>query len=285
MQRIVALLKQYSNFLYFLVLQVVCFFFIIGNNNFHHAKFWNSSNAVVGRMNEFQTGLTDYFNLGEANIKLAKENARLKEELFGIDSLAYADWRMGYDSLRSIQFEYLPAKVINSSSKFEKNYLSINIGTSNGVNPNELMGVIGPNGVVGYTKVGSSSNYTEVVSLLHANFILGALHEKSDQKGSINWEMDDDRLTATLSKIPRYADVFVGDSIVTSGNNGVFPRGELIGIIANIKEVTGTNFFRIKVKLSTDFNKVYHVHVVRNNKLLELKELIDGQESVIKDVQ
>ena len=283
MQRIIALLKRYSTFLYFLVLQFLCFFFVVGNNDYPHAKFWNSSNAMVGWMNEVRTDVTDYFNLGDANDQLIKENARLKQELFGEDSLALEKWETHVDSNKLLRYDYLPTRVIRSSSNMKKNYLSIDIGTADGVKPNDLMGVVGPNGVVGYTKAGALTGYTQVIPILHANFILSVIHEKSGEKGSLEWKVDDDRFTATLSEVPRYADVFEGDTIVTSGNNGMFPRGEMIGTISEISEVTGTNFFNIKVKLATDFNKVYHVHVIRNNELLEFKALNQGLEQEIKD--
>jgi len=284
MQRIIALLKRYSNFLYFLVLQALCFIFIIGNNNYQHAKFWNSSSAVVGWLNEMNTNVSDYFYLGQANEDLVDENALLKEKLFGPDSVAYLQWKTEIDSSRRLKFEYLSARVINSSTKFEKNYLTIDIGTAAGVNPDELMGVVGPKGVVGYTKVGSSSNYTEVVSMLHSNFTLGTMHEKSGQSGTMNWTSSDDRYTATIIEFPTYTDVFVGDTIVTNGSSGLFPRGELVGTVQEIEPITGKTTNRITVKLATDFNRVHHVHVIRNNQLLQLRQLEAGKDNVIKQI-
>jgi rod shape-determining protein MreC len=285
MQRIIALLKHYSNFLYFLVLQALCFIFIIGNNNYQHVKFWNSSNTVVGLLNEMNTNITDYFYLGEANEELIDENGLLKEKLFGADSIAFEQWKTSHDSTRMLKFEYLSARVINSSTKFEKNYLTVDIGTAAGVNPDELMGVVGPKGVVGYTKVGSSTNYTEVVSVLHANFTLGTLHEKSGQFGTMNWLPSNDRYNATILEFPTYTDVYVGDTIVTNGQSGLFPRGELVGTVEKIEPITGKTTNRITVKLATDFNQVHHVHVIRNNQLIQLKKLGEGKENIIKQIQ
>lgn len=284
MQRIIALLKRYSNFLYFLVLQAVCFIFLVSGNNYHKAQFWNSSNTVVGWMKEVETNVTDYFSLKEANNDLAAENALLKEQLFGTDSLSASDWVPFIDSSRMIKYEYLPAKVVSSSSKYVKNYITINIGSKDGVDPNLQMGVVGPVGIVGYTKLGCSENYTQVIPILHSRFLLSAIHKKSGQRAPMIWDTDDDRFVATMKDFQNYVDVEVGDTIVTAGTSGKFPRGELIGTVKEIGTQSGTNYLRIKVKLATDFNKVYHVHVVKNNEVIELKELEADNEKEEKEL-
>ena len=282
MQNLFALLKRYSNFLYFIVLQVVCFFLQVNNNNFHGSKFWKSSNEVAGWIQETQSNVTAYLYLQTENEKLSKENSRLKDIVFGKVDPTKGEWLKKIDNLNKLKYEFLPARVIASSSKFEKNYLTLDIGTSDGVDPDQLMGVIGPQGVVGYAKKGGSRNYTRVVSVLHSKFILSVVHKGSGQKGILAWESEDDRYTASVAEFPNYVDVKAGDEIITSGNTGVFPRGEMVGTVSDVITVPKTNLSTLKVQLATDFNSVYHVSVIRNNEAIEVQEIEEGSDQDIK---
>lgn len=278
MQNLIALLKRYSNFLYFVILQVLCFILLISNNNFHKVKYWNSSNTVVGWIQETQTNVTGYLHLQKDNDKLVDENSRLKEIVFGHAAITKSDWLNVTDEVQRVKYDYLPARVIANSTKFKKNYLTLDVGTNDGVDPSQLLGVVGPEGVVGFTKRGGRANYTQVVSLLHSKFILSAVHAKSGQQGILKWESDDDRLTATVLELPKYLKIAIGDRMVTSGNTGRFPRGELIGHVSEFEEIPGTNFFRLKVKLATDFNSLYNVSVIKNTEILEIQSIAIANE-------
>jgi rod shape-determining protein MreC len=67
--------------------------------------------------------------------------------------------------------------------------------------------------------------------------------------------------------------VNVGDTVVTSGYSNIFPEGIMIGIIKNYNAVNGTNFYNIKVELSTNFKTLKYVEVVQNTKRAELIKL------------
>ena len=278
MQNLFALLKRYSSFLYFLLLQFICFFLLINYNNFHGSKYWNSTNDLVGWIQEKEADIKSYFSLKQENEKLSVENSRLKEVLFsGLDSRK-RKWLQEIDSIKKWKYEYIPARVVSSTSKYRKNYLLLDIGWADGVDPNQLMGVVGPQGVVGYAKKGGSEHYTQVVSILHSKFLLSVVHSKSEQQGMLSWQNEDDRFTATISDFPAYVDIQVGDAIVTSGNTGVFPRGEVVGTVSEVVEIPKSNSAKLTIKLATDFNSVYHVSVIRNNEILELQDLETGTE-------
>jgi rod shape-determining protein MreC len=63
--------------------------------------------------------------------------------------------------------------------------------------------------------------------------------------------------------------VNVGDTVVTSGYSNIFPEGIMIGIIKDYTAVSGTNFYNIKVELSTNFKTLKYVDVVKNTKRAE----------------
>jgi rod shape-determining protein MreC len=86
------------------------------------------------------------------------------------------------------------------------------------------------------------------------------------------WDGDHSN-TADLKEIPFHIIVNVGDTVVTSGYSSIFPEGIMIGTISKFDVEGGTNFYNIKVELSTNFRTLKYVEVVKNTKQAELKKL------------
>ena len=66
-----------------------------------------------------------------------------------------------------------------------------------------------------------------------------------------------------LAEIPFHVDLTEGDTILTSGFSSIFPEGIEIGTIESFSLERG-NFYDIKVALFTDFQRLFHVNVIRN---------------------
>ena len=157
-------------------------------------------------------------------------------------------------------FEVLAAKVINNSTRRVNNYITINKGRKDGVE--EGMGIIGPQGIVGKVKY-TSANYASVISLLHSEFLISSSIKRNNVFGTIRWT-GRDPLFADLQYIPRHVELQVGDSIVSSGYNTIFPSGYMIGTIEEFGVSEDASFHRVKVKLATDFHSLSYVYVVKN---------------------
>jgi len=56
----------------------------------------------------------------------------------------------------------------------------------------------------------------------------------------------------------------LGDSIVTSGYNAVFPSGIFIGKIKEFKLNNEAPFYDIKIELGLDFSKLAFVDVIKS---------------------
>ena len=81
MKNILLFIYRNHVFFVFLLLEVVCFSLIVRNNNFHRGSVLNSSNLLVGRIYEFNNGVSEYFKLKSINDELALENAALRAVL------------------------------------------------------------------------------------------------------------------------------------------------------------------------------------------------------------
>src|ERR1044071_3606351 len=81
MERLFIFLYQYRAFFTFLILEVVCAWLIIENNQYQGARFFNSSNSTVASLNTLSQGVREYFLLRNINSTLAEENAYLRSKL------------------------------------------------------------------------------------------------------------------------------------------------------------------------------------------------------------
>ena len=260
MERLFLFIYQYRAFFTFLLLEVFCAWLIIENNHYQGAQYFNSSNAFVASANNFSQGVREYFSLREINTTLAAENAYLRGELEK-KKQAIGTSPAITDSALIKRYDFVSAKVVNNSVDRVTNFLTINKGENDGIRPG--MAVISPLGAVGKIKV-VSDHYGVVTSLLNIDVMVSAMIKRTGHFGTIQWDGRDAGIIR-LSYIPRHVKPLVGDTIVTSGYNAVFPEGIMIGIIEQAQLTDEEPFYKIRVKLSQDFHKLSFVTVVKSN--------------------
>lgn len=284
MRNLLHFLLRYRSLLLFLGLEGLAVYLIVLNSSYHRAAFLNSANVYVGRLLAVQARATEYLTLREQNTVLQLENARLREQLYArqrvadstarptslaaradLDSILRPGLAPRRDSTHTafagpLPYRLVPARVINNSVTRPDNYLTLDVGTRQGVR--EGMGVVGPAGVVGRVKV-VSEEYATVVSLLHSKSLLGARIHRDGTIGSLRWEGGDARY-ATLDFIPRHVRVLPGDTIVTTGYNTVFPPGIVVGHVRRVRQEATKGFRTIQVQLATNFPRLLSVYVIES---------------------
>ena len=253
----------------FLVLEAISLVLIVSFNDYQRVTFFNSSNNLAGTIYERFSTIDDYFSLGRTNARLASENASLHKQLQirMVQQERYPATRP--DTVDAPLYVFTSAKVISNSVNKQFNYISLNKGSRHGIKPD--MGIICADGVVGViTNV--SPNYSTGLSLLNKRFSISAKITKNNYSGALVWDGEHYN-TADLKEIPFHVIVNVGDSVVTSANSGIFPEGIMIGTIKQFDVQSGTNFYNIKVELSTNFKTLKYIEVIQNTKQAELKKL------------
>jgi len=276
MNNLLKFIQKYSSFFLFLGFQLVCFTFLFSSvNSFHHVSFANSSNVITGGVYEASSNISGYFHLSSEIEQLRIQNVELKKKLIGHEVEIGEEFTSVNDTLFLQQYDFLKAKVISSSKNVRNNNITLNKGTNNGVNPE--MGVIGTKGIVGIT-TSSSGYYTYVKPVIHEDFILEVIHEKSKSFGFVKWTMSDDWRTATVVDIPNYIEVLEGDKITTRGSNGLFPTGEMVGYVSSVEEIPGEVYLKVKINLAEDFSSIYNVQVIDNVLKKELDDLKNNQD-------
>lgn len=262
MERLFLFFYQYRAFFTFLALEVFCVWLIISSNHYQSAQFFNSSNHLVATINGYSHNVGEYFSLRYTNQLLSKENASLRTLLEQSTQRLEAMRSQGVADTTIInRFEYVSAKVVNNSVDRVINFITIDKGSTSGIK--EGMAVIGNSGAVGKVKA-TSGHYSVVTSLLNVDVMVSAMIKRTGHFGTAQWE-GKDPLFINLNYIPRHVKPVIGDTVVTSGYNAIFPQDIMIGTVEEIELNDAAPFYRLRVKLSQDFQRLSYVAVVKSN--------------------
>lgn len=272
-EQLFAFIAQSRNFILFVLLEVLCFYFIVNTNNYWSASFFNTSNRYAAQMLAWSNAGQEYTNLREVNADLASENKQLRQQLTQLqENSPSAPTAYRADSAFANRFKFTVAKVINNTTRFANNYLTIEKGTADGIKPG--MGVISPTGIVGSVK-SCNEHFSLVTSILHSRFYVSASLVKANEIGTARW-LGADPTRMSLFDIPRYKSVTKNDSVVTSNKNSVFPPGILIGRVRTVGVQANQPFHDLTIDLSTNFGNLSFVYVV-DNQLRAQQEQVEQQ--------
>ena len=104
-------------------------------------------------------------------------------------------------------------------------------GTRDGLQTD--LAVLAPAGVVGRVVGPLSATAAKVQLLVDRNAAIGAMLERSRSAGIVTGQVGD--LPLRFDYISNLADVQVGDRVVTSGSEGIYPKGYLIGVVESVQ--------------------------------------------------
>lgn len=198
------------------------------------------------------------YNARQENERLRAENARLRIELAQLRGLY--DLVNRTEAYRAVQKQYrfntVMAAIVWKSAPFYSHRLLINVGSWNGVKRN--MAVITDEGVVG--RVAAVSPFSAEAELLtNQGAAAGAMVGESRLQGVLQGQGS---RILTLSFVPNYERVEVGEVVYTSGTDPIYPKGLPIGRV--IKSERSTLVYReIEVLPFVDYGRLEEVMVVR----------------------
>jgi rod shape-determining protein MreC len=151
----------------------------------------------------------------------------------------------------------LAANVIAGNPNPGVRTITIDRGTADGVVAD--MGVIAPAGLVGRVIGPVARHAARVQLIVDRNAAAGALTERSRSGGMVLGSDDDPPLKMDL--VPNLSDVKAGDLVVSSGVDGIYPKGFMIGTIDKVEHHGGL-YLSITVRPAVDFGSLEEVLVV-----------------------
>ena len=278
MNTLLQFLYKHNHWLLFIVLEVLCFVLLFSYNSYQGSVYLSTANAVSARLLEGKGRVTSYFGLAEKNRMLVEQNAALRQRVLALESMSsmyVLDSLSKEEALQKIHrsgYHITPVQVVDKSINKTDNYMTVDRGTADGVRPD--MGVMGIDGIVGVVYM-CTEHYSLVMPLLNGKSSVSCRVQGSDM-GYLRWEGGDPRY-AMLYDLPRYSDVAVGDTVVTSGNSSFFPEGLMVGVVSELFPSSDGLYITLKVELATQFSGLEHAFVIRRmdaGELVELNELL-----------
>ncbi len=204
---------------------------------------------------------TGYFYLvgtRQENLSLRQQNEELKRELHIQHELLFSCERLEelHEFKRSLSHQTIIARVtgVDPTGLFKS--IIINKGGSDGLDLD--MAVISLRGVVGRI-VSISFNYSKVLLITDQNSAVDCFIQRSRERGMVKGVAEG---LCRLDYVPVTGDVVKDDIVITSGLEGIYPKGIPIGRVSAVRESTGGLFKDIEVEPYVDFNRIEEVLVV-----------------------
>ncbi|MBF1373677.1 MAG: rod shape-determining protein MreC [Porphyromonadaceae bacterium] len=284
MDKLLEFLHKYRHWFVFLILETIALVTYLSGSLYSRSLGWYATSAVFGRVNELMTEGWSYVGLRPRNEELLRENARLRTaytllarqmqdaEAHGVLPRLHAT-----DSLPIDPSAVIIARVVNRVTHTNEVYYTINKGRRDGIETD--MGVMSASGVVGAV-MAVSDHYALVIPVLNPKIRLACTLLGQEVSGTLTASSSPNANEAILSNVPPHAHPQIGDTITTSGYSYLFPEGMMVGTIADsvparVKGSAGT-FANYPVHLSTDFQGLRYVYVIREKPTHEVRALEDS---------
>ena len=148
------------------------------------------------------------------------------------------------------------ASVISNSASTWFNSMILDKGKKDGVEKG--MGVVSPLGVVGQV-VSVTSRSAKVLLITDSHSGVDAVVQRSRARGIVTGSLDNGTI---MKYVKRSDDIKEGDRLVTSGLDGVFPKGLLIGATSKVNKKSIGLFQYVEVTLAVDPARIEEVLVV-----------------------
>lgn len=192
------------------------------------------------------------------------ENTRLKED---VRQLALANsnlmqaqeensrLRRLLDFSVALPYQTLGARVIGRTPNFLSNTLFLDRGSADGVQAD--LPVVSDTGVVGRTMLVTRNN-CQVQLLTNADASIGVMVERTRAPGVVRGT---ENLLLDMNYVSNTEEVNVGDTLITSGLDGIYPKGLPIGKIVDSQKGK-TGFRAIRVEPSADVVRTEEVLIL-----------------------
>ena len=203
----------------------------------------------------------NYFALAST----ARENTRLKQSLnqavarnsqWREVELSNIRLRQLLDFKSTIISQSVAAEIVGRDPSSWYQAVIINKGSSEGIRKG--LPVVVPEGIAGQV-TDVTAHYAKVMLIIDRNSAVDALVQRTRARGIIKGEVSG---RCRFQYVMRKAEVTVGDKIVASGLDGVFPKGMAIGDVTGVIKRTSEIFQEVTVTPHVDFEKLEEVLVV-----------------------
>jgi len=204
-------------------------------------------------------GVADLLSARGENVALRARVRLLEQELDRLAEVGLENGRLRalLDFRETLQGDLLTARVVGRDASDVSRTLTIDRGESDGVTRGAA--VLAPQGVVGQVFL-VSRHAARVLLVSDHNSGIDAFVQRTRARGIVQGTVD---AGCALKYVKRTEDVQVGDTLVTSGLDGIFPKGMPIGRVTAIDKRGQGLFQSADVAPRVDFDQLEEVLVTR----------------------
>lgn len=233
-----------------------------GGNNFLGRIF----SSVQQGVHQAASAVGGWFSSLFSGSALESENAALKAQVAELEKqiLAYSELEKENERLTSLLdvkdsvagWHSVTARVIGRSPGEWYSGFTINVGTDDGITLNAP--VITAGGLVGKV-VEVTPTYAKVVAIVDSSSGVSALIERTRENGVVRGSAS---AALQLKYIDSGSNVAAGDRVLTSGLDGLFPKGLVIGTVTDVSDNPEAGGKLIHVESAVNFSTLEEVVVL-----------------------
>jgi rod shape-determining protein MreC len=204
-----------------------------------------------------------YFYLvstAEENRRLRKEIGQHLQQLNDCVETDLANQRLrhmlGFEP--DVQRPMIAARVVGRDPSPWAKTVIVDKGTADGVN--QSAPVVVPEGIVGVV-VEASAHYAKVLLLIDPNSAVDALVQSTRARGIVKGAGEG---VCVFDYVLRKHAVSVGDTVVSSGLDGIFSKGLRVGRVSEIVRQNAGIFQKVSVTPYVDFEILEEVFIISN---------------------
>lgn len=242
MRNLWQLLVRNHVFILFLVLQASALAWVAQSHG-HPRGMW--VRWSLGWTGAWNAQLTEWARLGQLeadNVRLAEENAQLRTRLMRDDGQGHA------------------AEVVHITWHRSANSFIINRGAADSIAPGHA--VICAAGAIGRV-IEVHDRYALGLPLLHTGLEWSGRIGEEGVIGRVIWDGESAGIGRMLD-IVRSAQIAVGDTVFTTGYQGIFPTDIPMGIVQRVTQNPSDEFLTVQLKWAVDFQSIRYVEVLEN---------------------
>jgi rod shape-determining protein MreC len=215
--------------------------------------------SAVDGVGQFFGGLWRLVGGGPSEKELLRtEVETLRRDLVKVKEIEQENARLSalLDFKKSTDLQMVPARVVGRSAMAWYRTLVLDRGLSSGVRSG--CAVVTSAGAVGriYEVSGGSSR---VMLLTDASSAVDAIVQRTRAQVIVEGNLS---ARPNLLYLAKGVDAEEGDQIVTSGLDGIYPKGLLLGTLVNLRASPGEIFREAKLEPSVDFGRIEEVLIV-----------------------
>jgi len=218
-------------------------------------------------------GYADLVDVGVENARLQARIHELEQENLELREALVAGGRLARIAEMRADFEVpmLPAQLVGSDvSAFFRSVL-VDRGRAQGVRSG--MPVISEEGVVGLVTA-TSERAARATLLLDRQTAIDGTVQRSRTRGIVRGRGSD---VVEFEFVSRGADVAVGDVVITSGLDGVYPKGLRVGTVSAVAEADAGLLRTATIVPAVDFGRLEQAFVIlRRGPSMELLYRTEG---------